>query len=131
MKLTEHKKIFLYFKMVGESRLFALVSRSQYGLLGVNLLFPAPLKGGKIINESSTCAEGGRFYKYRIILQIRSLTEEEAQKDYNYIIDIKWLSYDQIKESICQSLCTSLELRLVWSLVENRTRSNVKDLLTQ
>jgi len=108
-------RIILCRRKVGGRYVYALQQRSEAGLLGLMVWFPASVSGGNEAHEQtvSTSAEGGRFWRYRIDMVVRTLGGEDAA-----IIDSgDWLDSGQVNALIAAPSRTSLELRMAWSLV--------------
>jgi hypothetical protein len=94
------------------NRLFAVEERTQPGLLGRRLWYPADTEGGQVVRRATTSAEGGRFWQHRIdleLLEIESACHWPAG-------DVVWLSADDLANLVAQPLQTSLELRMAWSI---------------
>lgn len=103
---SKAKKIVLYYFRSKSEILCGVELSSQIGLLGKKLLFPASLSGGSTIKVVNTSAEGGRFWKYPIIIEIRKAENKE---------DCQWVEMDELAQSIAHSEC-ALELILAFSV---------------
>lgn len=111
---------------------FAVERRSQPGLLGHELWFPADVRDSRtgrdarIVRTVRTSAEGGRFWKQAIEISLVELAAEvEAEVDSAAPAEnlprvearASWMSDDELSSLVAQPLQTSLELRMAWSLV--------------
>lgn len=106
----------LAFTRTASGKLFALEKRTQPGLLGRRLWFPAAKEGGRVARMVTTSAEGGRFWRYRIDIQLVEV--ESFQTPANDTPEsAQFVSEDELARLVAQSLQTSLELRMAWSLV--------------
>ncbi len=96
--------------------LFALEKRTQPGLLGQNLWFPSNLTGGQLIREVSTSAEGGRFWRHQIHIQILEIPLASKCKSTGpgYVV---WVTESELKDIILNPTQSSLELRMAYSLI--------------
>lgn len=109
-------EISLAFARSASRRLFAVQRRTQPGLLGRQLWFPAKAGSGRIVRAVSTSAEGGRFWRYGIdirVVEVGLSGEPVGSADG----DVTWMPDDELAELVARSLQTSLELRMAWSLV--------------
>ena len=109
-------EINLPFTRTTSGKMFAVEKRTQPGLLGRQLWFPGSKEGGRITRRVSTSAEGGRFWKYRIDVKLVEVESSRARTGLNGA-DQVWMSKEELGTLIAQSLQTSLELRMAWSLV--------------
>lgn len=110
------KKIKLTFKEDSGSRLYAIVHKSQFGLLGNRVWFPVEVANAKPYHSVLTCAEGGRFWRLLIHIQLSRL-EEASGAGTDMESGIFWFSEQQILSMIASPLETSLELRMAFSLI--------------
>lgn len=100
----------------GDTR-FAVQRGTQSGLLGIDQWFPAQLIANDQISTSSeikkvkTSAEGGRFYRHGVNLNIRRWEDEEFDGA------VEWWSRDDLIFAATNSLTASLELRMISSLI--------------
>jgi oxidase EvaA len=117
LHVRDSRRVVLYASM-GETTLYALRLSPQFASPGTMLWMPSEpitrVSGTRLV--SSTSGEGGRFYKYRIHLELRSV-DKVALRESEWPEDTVWLSRHEVQRLIVSSLLTSLELRLVWSLV--------------
>jgi hypothetical protein len=97
-------------------RLFAIERRTQPGLLGTRLWFPAAAAGGAIVRRVSTSAEGGRFWRFEIVIRVRRLESPEHSPGDSQGRP-RWITETELARLVRQPLQTSLELRMAWSLV--------------
>ena len=113
---TDVMEIRLPFAKTQSGRIFAVEKRTQPGLVGRQLWFPASKRSGRIACAVSTSAEGGRFWKYRIDIK---LVEVESPGGDSGLIGAgeTWIAEEELASLVAQSLQTSLELRMAWSLV--------------
>jgi dTDP-4-dehydro-6-deoxy-alpha-D-glucopyranose 2,3-dehydratase len=112
----DEMKISLAFARGVSGRVFAIEKRTQPGLSGQQLWFPIAGMSGKAYRSVTTSAEGGRFWKYPIHIE---LIEAEGPRDAvgNDGGHQCWVSEERLSLLIAQPLQTSLELRMAWSLV--------------
>jgi hypothetical protein len=101
------KKIVLYYFRSQSEILCGVELSSQIGLLGKKLFFPASLSGGTSIKVVNTSAEGGRFWKYPISIEIRKAENKD---------DCQWVEMDELAQRIALSEC-ALELILAFSVL--------------
>jgi hypothetical protein len=117
LSIRREKRISFYTSF-NKQKLWALRPCADFGLFGKRLWSPSEPRalpaGAKL--STKTSGEGGRFYQYPIILEIISITEYDA-KSCGFPEDNVWMNYEEINSLINSSMMTSLELRLVWSLV--------------
>ncbi len=111
------KHIRLTFKEVGRSKCYALIQSSQVGLLGERVWYPAEIANAEVCQSVFTSAEGGRFWRHAIHIQLLKLTDgthnstdEDAQ--------VLWFTKSQLLDLIATPLATSLELRMALSMVD-------------
>lgn len=117
LSIGREKRITLYTSFRERAR-WALHPRAYFGTFGKELWSPSEptvLPAGAKLS-TRTSGEGGRFYRYKIILEIVSLTEHDANS-CGFPADSVWMNFDEVNSLITTSLLTSLELRLVWSIV--------------
>lgn len=95
---------------------YAVERRTQPGLLGRQLWFPAETRAGRVARTVHTSAEGGRFYRLPIEIELREIDAVDAT-DPRTASGIRWMSAGEIAALVAQPLQTSLELRMAWSLV--------------
>lgn len=109
-------QIVLCRRKAGDRVLYALGQRSQAGLQGVEVWFPADVSGGNVVNEArvSTSAEGGRFWQHRIDLVLRDFGADG--QDAPTVETGEWMDSGQVEDLMATSCRTSLELRMAWSL---------------
>lgn len=109
-------KIQLAFTKNSSGRVYAIEKRSQVGLLEQQLWFPALEVKGRIARSVLTSAEGGRFWRYSVAIE---LIEVENNHDSNFKSggSMRWVSAQDLSKLVSQSLQTSLELRMAWSLI--------------
>jgi oxidase EvaA len=106
----------IFIRRAGE-RLFAVERLTQPGLLGRRLWFPAvATSSSRVVRRLATSAEGGRFWHYRIFIELRE-SEPARALDEPSPDAVQWLTEAEVSDLVATPLCTSLELRLAWSLV--------------
>jgi len=105
-------RIDLVFYRQDSGLVFGVEKRTQPGLLGVELWFPAKLPEGKVIHRVKTSAEGGRFWKFPIEITIQCLEDSNVGND-----GVVWMPAAELSALIKQQMITSLELRMAWSVV--------------
>lgn len=110
------RQINLTFKENAGSRQYALTRASQIGLLGRTVWFPAEVAAADVCSSVCTSAEGGRFWRHAIHIQLLRLTTDINAADENE--KIVWVSEKQLLDMIATPLATSLELRMALSLVD-------------
>lgn len=104
----------LTFMESDKQKLYAVQQKSNPGLLGKNLWFPANITHyTKPYRQVSTCAEGGRFWQYLITIQLFKLTHYNTNES-NCI----WLSAEDLLSIVLNPCESSLELRLAWSIID-------------
>lgn len=108
-------QISLFFAKSSSGRIYAIEKRTQPGLLGNQLWFPANKGNGRIARTVKTSAEGGRFWKYQIEIELIEI-EDPCDATANAGGSECWVSEQSLSFLITQSLQTSLELRMAWSL---------------
>lgn len=123
-----HLEICLFFSQGPTGKIFAIKKRTQPGLQGIQLWFPAHKVDGKIMRSVKTSAEGGRFWQFEIHIQLIELELTQSQvADLDLVEDLhpscdadeseRWISEQNLSLLVSLSLQTSLELRMAWSLV--------------
>lgn len=115
----EVMKISLAFVQKASGRHYAIERRTQPGLSGQELWFPVDGLSGKLYRSVTTSAEGGRFWKYSIHIELIEVDDAEAAVTQNSRCEC-WLSEENLSLIIAQPLQSSLELRMAWSLVYGR-----------
>lgn len=113
----KNPKVIDLFSARQDSRMvFALEFKTQPGLCGHNLWFPAKISLNTNPISVITSAEGGRFFKHVIHI---NWYDSDSEPSYIKSIppNVFWLGLDEVDALIASPLCTSLELRMVWSLV--------------
>lgn len=95
----------------GSGKLFCVEMRTQPGLLGRRLWFPATAPG-PTTRSVATSAEGGRFWRYRIEIGIKPVRPPSGPAS----TDVAWLTESEVADLVAAPLQTSLELRMAWSL---------------
>jgi oxidase EvaA len=116
---NEAKRIRLVSTGQGANRRFALVSHSQPGLLGRALWFPADIRSGETARRVQTSAEGGRFWRFEIDIELVSAGTGSALMDAE-AAPVTWVTGKELAALAATSVTTSLELRMAWSLVVGR-----------
>ncbi|MCI5209820.1 MAG: hypothetical protein D3910_13740, partial [Candidatus Electrothrix sp. ATG2] len=109
---SEPLEIRLTFSRLEGERVFAVEKRTQPGLLGHQLWFPAKTTTGTVIYRVATSGEGGRFWQYRVNIVLQET--EAPNKLSPYAV---WMKQDELSGLVMNPLRTSLELRMAWSLV--------------
>lgn len=109
------RTIKLTFKEENGSRLYAVIQASQFGLLGKRVWFPADIATAGPYRSVSTSAEGGRFWRQAIHIQLLKLNDEASTAIDNDSGAV-WVSEEQLLTIIATPLATSLELRMALSL---------------
>jgi hypothetical protein len=131
LKLVLGIEICLFFSQGPTGKIFAIEKRTQPGLQGFQLWYPAHKVDGKIMRSVKTSAEGGRFWQFEIHIQLIELELTQSQlADLDLVealhssCDIdhadeseRWISEQNLSLLVSLSLQTSLELRMAWSLV--------------
>ena len=120
-----HLEICLFFCQCPIGKVFVIEKKTQSGLQGFQLWYPAHKGEGKVIRSVKTSAEGGRFWQFEIQIQLIELELTQSQlADLDASCDIdhadeseRWISEQNLSLLVAQSLQTSLELRMAWSLV--------------
>jgi hypothetical protein len=97
------KKIVLYFTKAPSGIKVAVNRETRIGLLGKMIQFPAFLKGGKLVKHIQTSAEGGRFWKYEVQIELWEKDQEDGEI---------WKHLEELDQC-------SLELNLAISLLVN------------
>lgn len=108
-------EIDLAFAERGGERVFAIERRTQPGLLGTRLWFPAPAAGGTVIRRVTTSAEGGRFWRFEIVVRVRRL-DSPGKMPEDSQSRTRWITEAELADLVRQPLQTALELRMAWSL---------------
>ena len=97
-------------------RVFSIEQKTQLGLLGCHLWFPTSSPAAPAIRQIATSAEGGRFSNYLINIKLQ-ITDSTADTVHGFRPNAKWVTWDELSSLVATPLCTSLELRMAWSLV--------------
>lgn len=108
-------RISLAFAKSSSGRMYAIEKRTQPGLLGHQLWFPANKGNGNIARTVKTSAEGGRFWRYQIEVELIEV-ENPCDATVNAGGSECWVSEQSLSLLVTKSLQTSLELRMAWSL---------------
>ena len=95
-------------------RLYAVRRATQFGLLGAQLWLPGKLKPGRVVRQSLNSAEGGRFRNSLIDLKVMDVSSDSADALEE---DIEWKSEEELYRICRKSLQSSLELRLMISMI--------------
>lgn len=114
------KHIRLTFKEVGGSKRYALIQSSQVGLLGERVWYPAEIANAEACQSVFTSAEGGRFWRHAIHIQLLKLTDD-THNSTDEDAQVLWLTKSQLLDMIATPLATSLELRMALSMVDFST----------
>lgn len=85
----------------------AIVPRSQEGLDGRPLWFPAESTGGRVLRRGNFSAEGGRFWQHEVVVEV--VVDPELREG-------EWVPLSVLERLALRSLETSVELRLLLSL---------------
>lgn len=101
--VPEIKKIALFFSRTASGLMVAVNRETRIGLLGKMIQFPAYLNGGKLVKQIQTSAEGGRFWKYGIQIELWEKDQEDGEI---------WKHLEDLDQC-------SLELNLAISLLVN------------
>ena len=113
VRVDQPDRVRLWTRTSALGREIAVVRRSQIGLAGLPLYFPAPLEGdGVVARHVMTSAEGGRFLRHQVDLELAIAPPHAALTE-----GAEWISQDALSRLIAADLATSLELRLAASLV--------------
>lgn len=93
-------------------RVFALRRDTQPGLLEARLWFPAQVaeEGQRRHPVVPTSAEGGRFWQHLIELAWDEIAYREST-------GLEWMTREAVSALVTAPLVSSLELRMLWSLV--------------
>lgn len=113
--LQKDLEICLTYAKSSTGRVYAVEQRTQPGLLGQQLWFPANKGKGKIVRTVKTSAEGGRFWRYQIEIKLLEI-ENSSDATANDGGSTYWLSERDLSLLVTKPLQTSLELRMAWSL---------------
>lgn len=118
---SEPMIIRLVFARRARGRVFAVEERTEPGLLGRRLWFPANATSGNVTQKVATSAEGGRFWKYRIHIE---LLEAASSGDLDDLAatGVEWMTEEELSALVAAPLRTSLELRLAWSIAHSEER---------
>lgn len=117
---AEKMEIKLSFSTEGAKKVFAVQQRTQVGLSGKKLWFPAYIDGSIRHEHVTTCAEGGRFWQHAIDIEIgQSNARHFTQTHCDSVV---WKTEKELSEIIASPLTTSLELRMAASLIVRNTR---------
>ncbi len=109
-------RISLSSNLAASGAMYAVERRTQPGLLGRDLWFPAETRAGRVARTVHTSAEGGRFWRLPIEIELREIDAADATEPRT-AAGIRWMSAGEISSLVAQPLQTSLELRMAWSLV--------------
>lgn len=113
VRVDQPDRVRLWTRTSALGREIAVVRHSQIGLAGLPLYFPAPLEGdGVVARHVMTSAEGGRFLRHQVDLELAIAPPHAALTE-----GAEWISQDALSRLIAADLATSLELRLAASLV--------------
>jgi dTDP-4-dehydro-6-deoxy-alpha-D-glucopyranose 2,3-dehydratase len=107
------------YELCKREKRYAIVRSTQMGTDGKAIWFPAePLRPlGTRVSSCEMSGEGGRFYKYQLLLEIRSLASEFDKTSALWPAGTVWVNHGEMSEILKTPLSTSLELRSAWSLV--------------
>jgi len=111
-------EIRLPFMRTGSGRYFAIEKRTQTGLSGRELWFPARMESGRIVRTVSSSAEGGRFWQFRN--DITLIEVDCPRNSAGAPLPVNggtWMTEKELSSLVALPLQTSLELRMAWSLV--------------
>ncbi len=97
-------------------RVFSIEQKTQPGLLDLHLWFPTSSPATPVAQQIATSAEGGRFWNYLINLKLQ-ITDSTTDTAQGLQPNVKWVTRDELSSLVATPLCTSLELRMAWSLV--------------
>jgi oxidase EvaA len=114
LKPAHPENIRLWMRTHGGVREVAVETRSQLGLRGRELLFPAQPSSarGKLVQRTRTSAEGGRFLDHDVVLELAELDEVERDSQ------LRWVDEQELARLLLSPQLTSVELRLVASLLD-------------
>ena len=87
----------------------AISAGSQEGLDGRTLWFPAKFTGGELLRRGHYSAEGGRFWQHEVIAEVVMGAD---------VGDARWVPLGTVERLALTSLATSVELRLLLSLIQ-------------
>ena len=104
-------RIALPYRDSGPGKRFGVEKRTQPGLLGRRLWFPATVPGSTT-RSVATSAEGGRFWRYRIDIGLQRVGTPSGRTSAN----VEWLTETEVADLVAAPLQTSLELRMAWSV---------------
>ena len=102
----------LYYRNIAQDCEFAVIEKSQPGLLRQNILFPAELSQGLVKKIVHTSAEGGRFWRVKIRISLLKYSGSDQTSQA-----IKWISSSKLFAEANISLRTSIELRMCLSML--------------
>ena len=92
---------------------YGIASRTQVGLEGVELWFPADAENAeRDVTSISLSAEGGRFYQHTVNAKVVDVPHRDD--------GAKWVTRNELESLATSSCATSIELRLLLSLVQLR-----------
>jgi len=114
----------LFFMSTNSGKRYAIEKRTQIGLLGSSIWFTAEMQGGAVIRSVKTSAEGGRFWRYPIHIEIVEV-ENSLKLEDHYEDNFHWVTFEDLCSLIQQPLQTSLELRMAWSLLCTQTTESI------
>jgi hypothetical protein len=103
--------IALPYRDSGPGRRFGVEKRTQPGLLGRRLWFPATVPGSTT-RSVATSAEGGRFWRFLIEVDLQRVPSPSGRASGN----VEWLTETEVADLVAAPLQTSLELRMAWSV---------------
>ena len=109
-------EIRLAFARSSSGRVYAIEKRTQPGLLGYQLWFPYHKEKGRLVRSVITSAEGGRFWRHQIHIELIEVTSP-FDVTANVGGSECWISEKSLSLLVAQPLQTSLELRMAWSLI--------------
>lgn len=118
LRVRGDKRITLFASTDGEQQKYALRLVPQSGIPSTDLWAPSKPVGASPETRMVvlTSGEGGRFFRYRIFLEL-SVVDRQEMRDITWPHGTVWMAHDEVQGLISQSLVTSLELRIAWSLV--------------
>jgi oxidase EvaA len=96
--------------------LYAIQLRTQIGLTGRLLWFPASVAETTPYIKITTCAEGGRFWQYPIDIELRKLGAKSHTDDTENK-STKWVTEAELMQIAHTTLASSLELRMAISII--------------
>jgi hypothetical protein len=95
----------------GSEKFFGVEKRTQPGLLGRRVWFPATVPGPATLSVA-TSAEGGRFWRHSIDIGLQRVGTPSERASGN----VEWLTETEVADLVAAPLQTSLELRMAWSV---------------